>query len=426
MTQTILDELQWRDLVFDFTEHVPELVKNEKISLYIGFDPTADSLHVGSLVPMISLARFQRFGHTPIALAGGGTGMIGDPSGRSAERNLLSRDQLQHNLEKIRGQLAMLLDFDTKTNPAKLVNNADWLEKLNLIDFLRDIGKQFSVNAMLQKDSVKGRMEGGISYTEFSYMLLQSYDFLHLYKEHNCVLQAGGSDQWGNITAGTDLIRREGGRAHALVYPLITKADGSKFGKTASGSVWLDPEKTSPYRFYQFWINTDDREVISYLKKFTFLDQETINELKAAHEEAPHQRIAHKRLAQEVTSLVHGPTALESAEKATGVLFGGSIDGLGAAEISDIFADVPSTAISGHEMDGGKSLVDILAESGVASGKKDARRSIDGGGIYVNNLKSTGVDQMIGRSDAIDGKFVLLRKGKRKYHLIKILDKKLR
>lgn len=422
MTNTILEELQWRDLVFDHTEHVPELVKNEKISLYIGFDPTADSLHVGSLVPMLSLARFQRYGHTPIALAGGGTGMIGDPSGRSSERNLLSRDQLHHNLEKIRGQLAMLLDFDIKSNPAKLVNNADWLEKLNLIDFLRDIGKQFSVNAMLQKDSVKGRMDGGISYTEFSYMLLQSYDFLHLYREHNCVLQAGGSDQWGNITAGTDLIRREGGKAHALVYPLVTKADGTKFGKTASGSVWLDPEKTSPYRFYQFWINTDDREVVSYLKKFTFLEQETIAELQAAHEEAPHRREAHKRLAQEVTKLVHGDTALGNAEKATAVLFGGSIDGLGAAEISDIFSEVPSTDIQGHEMDGGKAIVDVLAESGVASGKKDARRSIDGGGIYVNNIKSSGTDQMLSRSDAIEGKFIILRKGKKGYHLLKIVD----
>lgn len=422
MTNTILEELQWRDLVFDFTEHVPELVKNEKISLYNGFDPTADSLHVGHLVPMVALARFQRFGHTPIALAGGGTGMIGDPSGRSAERNLLSPEQLAHNLEQIRGQLAMLLDFDIKTNPAKLVNNADWLGKLNLIDFLRDVGKQFSVNVMLQKDSVKGRMEGGISYTEFSYMLLQSYDFLHLYREHNCVMQTGGSDQWGNITAGTDLVRREGGRAHALVFPLITKADGTKFGKTASGAVWLDPNKTSPFRFYQFWINADDRDIVPYLKKFTFLEQETVNELAAAHEEAPHQRVAHKRLAQEMTKMVHGETALSRAEQATSVLFGGSIDGLGAEEISDIFSEVPSTEVSGHELDGGKSLVEVLADSGVASGKKDARRSIEGGGIYVNNEKSAGIDQTIGRSDAIDGRFIVLRKGKRKYHLVKIVD----
>ena len=422
MTKTILDELKWRDSLFDFTEHVPELVKNEKISLYNGFDPTADSLHVGNLIPMVAMARFQRFGHSPIMLAGGGTGMIGDPSGRSSERNLLSREKLQHNLDKIRTQLAMLLDFDVKSNPAKLVNNADWLEKLNLIDFLRDIGKQFSVNAMLQKDSVKGRMDGGISYTEFSYMLLQSYDFLHLYREHNCVMQTGGSDQWGNITAGTDLIRREGGRAHALVFPLITKADGSKFGKTAAGAVWLDAEKTSPFRFYQFWVNADDRDVAPYLKKFTFLDKTTVNELIASHEEAPHQRVAHKRLAQEVTRMIHGETALANAEKATKVLFGGSIEGLGAAEIGDIFAEVASTEVSGHELDGGKSLVDILAESGVASGKKDARRSIDGGGIYVNNIKSESTDQTVSRSDAIEGQFIVLRKGKKKYHLLKILD----
>ena len=422
MNNTILEELQWRDIVFDFTEHVPELVKNEKISMYIGFDPTGDSLHVGHLVPMLTLARFQRWGHHPIALAGGGTGMIGDPSGRSAERNLLSKEQLAHNVECIRKQLSMFIDFDVDTNPAKLVNNADWLGKLNLIDFLRDIGKQFSVNAMLQKDSVKGRMEGGISYTEFSYMLLQSYDFLHLYREHNCVLQAGGSDQWGNITAGTDLIRREGGRAHGLVYHLITKSDGSKFGKTASGSVWLDPNKTSPFRFYQFWVNASDNDVIPYLKKFTFLTQGEIDELSAAHAEAPHQRSAHKRLAQEVTKMVHGESALANAEQATAVLFGGSIDGLGASEIGDIFAEVPSTEVSGHELDGGKSLVDILAESGVASGKKDARRSIDGGGIYVNNIKSAGTDQTLSRSDAIEGQFIVLRKGKKKYHLLKLID----
>jgi len=422
MTKTILEELQWRDIVFDFTEHVPELVKNEKVSMYIGFDPTGDSLHVGHLVPMLTLARFQRWGHHPIALAGGGTGMIGDPSGRSAERNLLSAEQLQHNVSCIRNQLSMFIDFDVKSNPAKLVNNADWLGKLNLIDFLRDIGKQFSFNAMLQKDSVKGRMEGGISYTEFSYMLLQSYDFLHLFREHNCVLQAGGSDQWGNITAGTDLIRREGGRAHGLFYHLITKADGSKFGKTASGAVWLDPDKTSPFRFYQFWVNADDREVIPYLKKFTFMEESEIAEIAAAHAEAPHQRAAHKRLAQEVTRMVHGDTALANAEKATDVLFGGSIDGLGAAEIGDIFAEVASTEVSGHELDGGKPLVDILAESGVASGKKDARRSIDGGGIYVNNIKSDSTDQTVSRSDAIEGQFVILRKGKKKYHLLKIID----
>jgi len=421
MTNSILDELKWRDSVFDFTEHVPELLKNEKISLYCGFDPTADSLHVGNLIPMVALARFQRFGHTSIALAGGGTGMIGDPSGRSSERNLLSREQLQHNLEKIRVQLGMLLDFSVKSNPAKLVNNADWLGKLNLIDFLRDTGKQFSVNTMLQKDSIKGRMDGGISYTEFSYLLLQSYDFLHLYREHNCVMQIGGSDQWGNITAGTDLIRREGGKAHALVFPLITKADGSKFGKTASGAVWLDAEKTSPYRFYQFWINADDRDVPAYLRKFTFLDQETVNELLAAHAEAPHQRVAHKRLAQEVTRMIHGDTALEKAEKATAVLFGGSIDGMGAAEISDIFAEVASTEVQGHELDGGKSLVDILAESGISTGKKDARRSIDGGGIYVNNAKASGTDQTISRSDAIEGQFVVLRKGRKKYHLLRVV-----
>ena len=395
----------------------------KKRSVYTtAFDPTADSLHVGHLVPMMALARFQRFGHTPIALAGGGTGMIGDPSGRSAERNLLSPEQLQHNLDQIKGQLAQLLDFEVKSNPAKLVNNGDWLEKLSLIDFLRDVGKQFSVNVMLTKDSVKSRLEGGISYTEFSYMLLQSYDFLHLYKTHGCVMQTGGSDQWGNITAGSDLIRREGGKAHALVYPLITKADGSKFGKTASGSVWLDPNKTSPYRFYQFWINAADGDVVEYMKKFSWLTQDEISDLEAKHDEAPHKREAHRALAQTMTAMIHGETALQKAEQATAVLFGGSLDGLSASEISDIFADVDSTEISKGEFEGEMSVVDLLAQTDLASGKGDARRSIKGGGIYLNNGRIEGEGQMVSISEAVEGQFFVLRKGKRKYHLVQVVE----
>ncbi len=417
----IFEELQWRGLVYDYTEEVPPLLARDKITLYNGFDPTADSLHVGHLVPMLALARFQRFGHTPIALAGGGTGMIGDPSGRSAERNLLGREELAHNLDRIKGQLARFLDFEVKSNPARLVNNGDWLSRLNLIDFLRDIGKQFSVNVMLNKDSVKSRLDGGISYTEFSYMLLQSYDFLHLYREFDCVLQTGGSDQWGNITAGADLIRREGGRAHALVYPLITQADGSKFGKTAAGSVWLAPERTSPYRFYQFWINTDDRDVVDYLKKFTWLSRAEIDELAAVHEARPHEREAHRRLAREVTGMLHGADALDRAEKASDVLFGGSLEGLSGDEIADIFAEVPSSEIPSTDLENGLNLIDLLVQAGVASGKGDARRSIEGGGVYLNNLRVEDGTGPIGSAAAIDGRFLILRKGKKRYHLVKIL-----
>ncbi len=417
----IFEELQWRGLVYDYTEEVPPLLARDKITLYNGFDPTADSLHVGHLIPMLALARFQRFGHTPIALAGGGTGMIGDPSGRSAERNLLGREELAHNLDRIKGQLARFLDFEVKSNPARLVNNGDWLSRLNLIDFLRDIGKQFSVNVMLNKDSVKSRLDGGISYTEFSYMLLQSYDFLHLYREFDCVLQTGGSDQWGNITAGADLIRREGGRAHALVYPLITQADGSKFGKTAAGSVWLAPERTSPYRFYQFWINTDDRDVVDYLKKFTWLSRAEIDELAAVHEARPHEREAHRRLAREVTGMLHGADALDRAEKASDVLFGGSLEGLSGDEIADIFAEVPSSEIPSTDLENGLNLIDLLVQAGVASGKGDARRSIEGGGVYLNNLRVEDGAGPIGSAAAIDGRFLILRKGKKRYHLVKIL-----
>ncbi len=417
----IFEDLQWRGLVYDYTEEVPPLLARDKITLYNGFDPTADSLHVGHLIPMLALARFQRFGHTPIALAGGGTGMIGDPSGRSAERNLLGREELAHNLDRIKGQLARFLDFEVKSNPARLVNNGDWLSRLNLIDFLRDIGKQFSVNVMLNKDSVKSRLDGGISYTEFSYMLLQSYDFLHLYREFDCVLQTGGSDQWGNITAGADLIRREGGRAHALVYPLITQADGSKFGKTAAGSVWLAPERTSPYRFYQFWINTDDRDVVDYLKKFTWLSRAEIDELAAVHEARPHEREAHRRLAREVTGMLHGADALDRAEKASDVLFGGSLEGLSGDEIADIFAEVPSSEIPSTDLENGLNLIDLLVQAGVASGKGDARRSIEGGGVYLNNLRVEDGTGPIGSAAAIDGRFLILRKGKKRYHLVKIL-----
>lgn len=422
MSDNIYDELQWRGLVYDHTEEVPSLLKEHKISLYNGFDPTADSLHVGHLVPMLALARFQRFGHTPIAVAGGGTGMIGDPSGRSDERNLLTQEQIDYNVGRIKTQLAQFLDFGVKSNPAQLVNNADWLGPLRMMDFLRDVGKQFSVNVMLTKDSVKSRLEGGISYTEFSYMLLQSYDFLHLFRTQNCVLQTGGSDQWGNITAGSDLIRREGGKAHGLVYPLITKADGTKFGKTAAGAVWLAADRTSPYKFYQFWVNTDDRDVLNYLRIFTWLAQDEVNALAETHQAAPHERAAHTRLAREMTRLVHGETALSKAEQATKVLFGGSLEGLDAADITDIFAEVPSNTIGRAELAGGLPVVDLLAHSGLFKSKGEARRALQGGGVYLNNERVDDADQLIGASQAIEGQFLVLRQGKRRYHLVQIVD----
>ncbi len=427
MTKNVFDELRWRGLIFDNTEGVDELLGKGKITIYNGFDPTGDSLHIGHLVPMMSLARLQRYGHIPIAVAGGGTGMIGDPSGKSAERNLLTLEQIEHNLACVKGQLASILDFEVKSNPAMIVNNYDWLSKLSMMEFLRDTGKYFTLNYMISKDSVKSRLdrEGeGISYTEFSYMLLQSYDFLHLFDTYNCVIQAGGSDQWGNITAGIELIRRvRGQKAHGLAYPLITRADGSKFGKTASGgSTWLDPERTSPFRFYQFWLNTDDADVIDYLKYFTWLAQIEIGELDDVLKERPEKREAQRKLAREMTQMVHGETALAKAEQASGVLFGGDLDGLDAADIQDIFADVPSSQIAGTDLAGeGLSVVDLLAATDLATSKGDARRSIKGGGIYLNNRRVGDPSQMVSISEAIEGQFLVLRKGRRRYHLVQVM-----
>lgn len=420
------EELKWRGLVYDCTEGSAALLEKEKIIVYNGFDPTGVSLHIGHLVPMMQLARLQRFGHTPIALAGGGTGMVGDPSGKSSERQLLSREEIDANVERHKVQLAHLLDFEAKRNPARILNNADWLAKLNLLDFLRDVGKHFTVNYMTAKDSVKSRLEreDGISFTEFSYMLLQAYDFLHLFRHHNCVLQAGGSDQWGNITAGVELIRKVGGsRAYGLVYPLITKADGSKFGKTESGAVWLDSNLTSPYRFYQFWFNTDDADVINYLKYFTWLTRREIKELENMLFERPEKREAQRRLAREVTGMIHGETAVAKAEQAASVLFGGELDGLDAADIQDIFADVPSSQVEKSRFeDEGMPITDLLVHSGLASSKGDARRSIKGGGIYLNNRRVTDQGHAVGIEQSIEGQFVVLRKGRKRYHLVKVVS----
>ena len=425
MATTIIDELRWRGLVYDKTDGVDELVAQRKITLYNGFDPTADSLHIGNLVPLMQLARWQRYGHTPIALAGGGTGMIGDPGGRSTERNLLALEEIDANVVHIKAQLESILDFEVKSNPAQLVNNADWLRQLSLVDFLRDTGKHFTVNYMVAKDSVKSRLEredGGISFTEFSYMLLQAYDYLHLFNTQNCVVQTGGSDQWGNILTGVELIRRvRGERAHALVYPLITRADGAKFGKSAEGtSVWLSPRYTSPYRFYQFWFNTGDADAVNYLKYFTWLPQAQIAELEHQLLEQPERREAQRVLAREVTRMVHGETALAKAEQASRALFGGDVAGLDAAEIEEIFAEAPSSELAKDMLSDGVTVVDLLVDTGLVSSKAEARRAIQGGGIYLNDERVADGARAIELSQAIDGRFLILRKGRRKYHLVKV------
>ena len=427
MADNVFTELKWRGIIYDDTEGAEQLLAREKVTLYNGFDPTADSLHVGHLVPMVQLARFQRYGHTPIAVAGGGTAMVGDPSGKSEERTLLSREEIEANLEGVEKQLASVLDFDVKGNPARLVNNADWLASLNLMAFLRDIGKHFTINYMMAKESIRSRLEreAGISFTEFSYMLLQAYDYLVLHDRYGCVLQTGGSDQWGNIVSGVELIRRmRGESAFGLVYPLITRADGTKFGKTAAGdSVWLDPERTSPFRFYQFWLNSADEQVVDYLKYYTFLTRDEIDALAHEVDARPEQREAQRRLAQEMTEMVHGPTALEKAELASDVLFGGELTGLDAADIADIFADVPSSEVSKTALeDGGTSVIDLVADSGLAPSRGQAKRDIKGGGIYLNNRRVNELGRQATLSDAIEGQFLVLRKGKKTYHLIRVRE----
>jgi tyrosyl-tRNA synthetase len=424
----IYKELEWRGLIADCTAS-DELVKRleeKPITLYCGFDPTADSLHAGNLVPLIALRRFQLAGHRPIAVAGGATGSIGDPSGKTQERQLLSKEAIAYNISRVKQQLMKLLDFESKTNPAILVDNAEWIAPITYLDFLRDIGKLFSVNMMVAKESVKARMEdreGGISYTEFSYMLLQAYDFYYLCKTYDCELQIGGSDQWGNITAGIDLCRKKLNRTvYGLTLPLITNADGTKFGKTVAGAVWLDPQKTSVYKFYQFWIRTDDRDVIRYLKYFTFYTQEEIAELEKLHNANPCARDAHKALARAVTELIHGKTATEEAIKASEVLFGGDIKGITESTFSEIAGEVPNVEIPKEKLDGqGIPLVDALVLSKLSSSKGMARKDIEGGGIYINNVRETNINRTLNMVDSIFGKFILLRKGKKNYVIIKIL-----
>lgn len=433
----LFDELEWRGLVYGATEGAREALAEEKVTAYIGFDPTAASLHVGSLLPIMSLARLQRFGHTPIALVGGGTGLIGDPSGKTQERQLLTPEKVEENLLGIRSQLERFLDFAARENPARIVNNGEWLTTIPLTDFLRDIGKHFTVNSMLAKESVKRRIEqeDGISFTEFSYMLLQAYDFLVLFDRFGCTFQMGGSDQWGNIVAGADLIRRlradrsdqadqaEKAKrlAHGVVFPLVTTSAGVKFGKTEAGTIWLDPNLTPPFRFYQFWINTDDRDVIKYLKSFTWLTREEIAELELEFQEAPERREAQKRLAREITRAVHGEEGLARAEMATRILFGEEIAGLEPAEIEEVFADVPSSQVAVSSLAGeGTPLADLLAASGLVPSKSEARRAIRGGGIYVNNVRVGEEMRKITAGDALGGRLLVLRKGRKDYHLVRI------
>lgn len=419
----LIEDLRWRGLIAQSTDEkaLVEALK-KPTTLYIGFDPTAASLHVGNLVVLLVLRRFQLAGHNPIALVGGATGLVGDPSGRNDERTLNSSEVVEGWVKGIRKQVAAFLDFDSKVNPAVVVNNLDWTSPLSAIEFLRDIGKHFSVNQMLSKESVSARLEaGGISYTEFSYQVLQSYDFLELYRRNNCTLQLGGSDQWGNIVAGLDLIRRvESGSAHALTVPLLAKSDGSKFGKTAGGSIWLDPAMTSPYAFFQFWLNTEDKDVINFLKVFSFKTHEEITVLENSHALNPGLREAHRALAQELTTLVHGADATIRVENAARALFGqGDLRELDEATLATALAELPRTVISKDQEF--PTWVDLLAATGVVDTKSAARRVVKDGGAYLNNEKVTSEELALTKSSFLCGKYAVLRKGKRDLAAVELI-----
>lgn len=415
----LFDELKRRGLVHDHTDQAEMTSALEKggVSLYCGFDPTADSLHIGNLIPIMGLMRFQSEGHRPIAVIGGGTGMIGDPSGKSEERNLLDAGVLDHNLKGIRVQLEKFLDFDAGPNAALMVNNADWLNEVRLIDFFRDVGKHFSIGYMMAKESVKSRIaDAGISYTEFSYMALQAYDFLQLFEKENCAMQIGGSDQWGNITAGIELIRRVHGKpAFGMTFPLITTSDGRKFGKTEEGNIWLDSKRTSPYRFSQYWIQTDDRDVGRFLRYFTFLPLDEIDEIEKKHLESPEKRAGQRRLSKELTTLVHGAAAARSAERAAMILFGAGLDDIEKTDLLTAAEEMPRTQQSGAPP---CPLIDILLETGLSRSKTLARKELRGGGIYVNNRRITDEESVLSDDDILFGQYILLRKGKKNYHLL--------
>jgi tyrosyl-tRNA synthetase len=423
----ILGELDWRGLYADSTDRAALTARlaERPITLYAGFDPTADSLHVGNLVPLLALRRFQLAGHHPIALAGGATGMIGDPSGKSDERTLLTPDELAHHLARIRPQLERFLDFSTARNPARVVNNYDWTAPVPVLEFLRDIGKHITVNSMVAKESVRARMEGsgGISFTEFSYMLLQGFDFYHLRKTYDCELQVGATDQWGNITVGTELTRKKlGATVFGLVFPLLTKADGSKYGKTAEGTVWLDAKKTSPYRFYQFFVNSDDADVVALLKTLTFLGRDDIGDLERRLRERPEARDAQRALAREMTTLVHGAEAYRAAAAASDILFEGSLREVTDAAMDHVVAEAPTSDLARARLDGaGTPIVDLIVHAGLASSKGQARRDLEAGGVYLNNVRLDSPARSVTTHDLLLGKYLLLRRGKRSYAVLRVV-----
>ncbi|PKG46468.1 MULTISPECIES: tyrosine--tRNA ligase [unclassified Planococcus (in: firmicutes)] len=418
MTNSLIDDLNWRGLLYQQTdeEGMAEVLDQEKISLYCGVDPTADSMHIGHIVPLLTLRRFQLHGHRPILLVGGATGMIGDPSGRNEERQLQSTEQIDRNVDSIKKQMEQIFDFQTE-NGAKMVNNRDWIGGMSVIEFLRDFGKLISVNYMLAKDSVASRLEGGISFTEFSYTLIQAIDFNHLYNEYNCRVQIGGSDQWGNITSGLEVIRKtheEEAKAFGITIPLVTKADGTKFGKTAGGAVWLDAKKTSPYEFYQFWINTADADVVKYLKIFTFLERQEIEALAESVETEAHLRKAQTVLAEEMTKLIHGEEALADAQRITKALFSGDLKSLSADEMKAAFKDVPSVEMPKEA----KPIVDLIVDGKVSPSKRQAREDITNGAISINGEKIRDLEYVVDEKDRLDDEFAIVRRGKKKYHMI--------
>lgn len=419
MLKQLLDDLKWRGIIYQQTdeEGIKEVLEKEKISLYCGVDPTADSMHIGHLLPFLTMRRFQKHGHRPIVLVGGFTGQIGDPSGKKEERQLQTLEQVEKNVQGIKAQLRRIFDF-TGENRASMTNNHEWLGSMDLATFLRDFGKHIGVNYMLAKETVATRLETGISFTEFTYTLLQAIDFLHLYKEYGCKMQIGGSDQWGNITTGLEFIRKMAGedaKAYGLTIPLVTKADGTKFGKTEGGAIWLDPKKTTPYEFYQFWINTADADTVQYLKYFTFLEREEIEALEKSLKEEPHLRKAQKALAEEMTRLIHGEEALQQAIRITEALFSGNIKELSIEEIEQGFKDVPSYEHRAEEANG---LVDLLVAAKISPSKRQAREDIQNGAISVNGDRITDTGYELGEKDRLGGKFTIIRRGKKKYHLI--------
>jgi len=422
MKTDFVEELRWRGLLQDIMPGTEDLLKKELVTGYIGFDPTADSLHIGHLTQIFTLLRFQKAGHKPIALVGGATGMVGDPSGKSAERNLLDEETLFRNVEGIKKELQKFLDFNAGENGAELVNNYDWMKEYSFLTFIRDVGKHLTVSYMMAKDSVKNRLETGMSFTEFSYQLLQAFDFYTLHKTKNCKLQMGGSDQWGNITSGTELIRRKsGGEAFAITTQLVKKADGTKFGKTEGGSVWLNKNKTSPYRFYQFWINTSDIDAKSWIKFFTFLPKEEIEALTLEHDKDPGKRVLQKTLARELTVLVHSESDYLAAVEASSVLFNGSIDDfskLNEETFLDIFDGLPQFSLAKSELENSINVIDLLAEkTKVFPSKSEARKMIQGGGISINRVKVESPDLLIGTNNLINTKYIIIQKGKKNYYL---------